>query len=462
MKKMFHVLYFVCLTGARLFAQHQPQGTADTAMKMNDRATMNHHSTMSMDHDMSSMSSAHSINLPMERSGSGTSWVPDAAPMYADVFHSGKWMYMLHGNVAPRFDQQDIFSAGSKGSNKFDAPNWLMGMAQRKIGKNDLVHFSMMLSFDPLTEGGYGYPLLFQTGESWKGIPLVDRQHPHDLFSELSVSYTHAFTKKTDVFIYLGYPGEPALGSVAFMHRPSAMANPDAPISHHWNDGTHITFGVATLGFRLDKFQVEGSSFTGREPDENRYNFDRPRFDSWSGRLSYNPTANWSMQISHGFIKSPEMLQPLENVHRTTASVLYSIMPAFNETINATILWGMNKINGQNGQNAFLFELAVRKAQFEWYTRYEWVQKTGEELDLFPIIYDPLERFAVQSATLGLNIDVLQNNYARAAFGAQFTVSHSPERIENLYGKNPCGGEFFIRLYPGAMKMKAPMTGMKM
>jgi hypothetical protein len=143
-------------------------------------------------------------------------------------------------------------------------------------------------------------------------------------FSELSVAYSHAFSKKADVFAYVGYPGEPALGPVAFMHRASALFNPDAPISHHWIDATHITFGVATLGVRVGNFKLEGSSFTGREPDENRYDLDRPRFDSWSGRLSFNPSKNWALQVSHAYIKSPESLHPDENIHRTTASAEYS------------------------------------------------------------------------------------------------------------------------------------------
>src|SRR5437763_12769526 len=130
-----------------------------------------------------------------------------------------------------------------------------MFIGQRHVGLNRLFHFSTMMSFDAVT-GSNGYPLLFQSGEAYKGNPIVDRQHPHDLFSELSVSYSQAISKKVDAYIYIGYPGEPALGSVAFMHRPSALSNPDAPISHHWNDGTHITFGVATLGIRFDKFKI--------------------------------------------------------------------------------------------------------------------------------------------------------------------------------------------------------------
>ncbi len=164
-------------------------------------------------------------------------------------------------------------------------------------GTERIISFQHLISLDPFTVGGEGYPLLFQTGETYNNEPLVDRQHQHDLFSEVSVSYAHSLSPKSDLFVYVGYPGEPALGPVAFMHRPSALNNPDATLTHHWTDATHITFGVATLGFRYGNWKIEGSSFTGREPGENRYNFDKPRFDSWSGRLSYNPTEKWALQF---------------------------------------------------------------------------------------------------------------------------------------------------------------------
>src|ERR1700743_1977312 len=257
-----------------------------------------------------------------------------------------------------------------------------MGMAQREIGENGLLHFNLMMSLDPLTEGGYGYPLLFQTGESWKSIPLVDRQHPHDLFAELSASYAQALSEKSDVSLYLGYPGEPALGPVAFMHRPSALADPDAPISHHWQDATHITFGVATIGFRYGDFKIEASSFTGREPDENRYDFDSPTFDSWSTRLDFNPSENWAFQVSHGFIKSPEALNPGENVYRTTASAIYSRPFGEENSFDATLVWGENKIPMQAGDNSLLLEGNIRLKKLDLYTRYEFVQKTTEELNL--------------------------------------------------------------------------------
>src|SRR5688500_7627874 len=220
--------------------------------------------------------------------------------------HTSNWMFMIHGSQFLRYNNQDLTNKGIRGDKDFDAPNWFMLMGQRKVKQKGLFHFNVMLSLDPLTQGGRGYPLLFQTGESFDGKSLVDRQHPHDLFSELSVSYAHALSSKADLFIYAGYPGEPALGPVTFMHRPSSLDNPDSPISHHWVDATRSTFGVVTGGIRLGKVKPEASSFTGGEPNEDRYRFDKPRFDSWSSRFSYNPTSDLALQVSHGFVKSPE------------------------------------------------------------------------------------------------------------------------------------------------------------
>ncbi|HEV8284126.1 MAG TPA: hypothetical protein VGQ09_07440 [Chitinophagaceae bacterium] len=405
-------------------------------------------------HEMSMMSHSYSLNLPMNRNGSGTGWLPDASPMYGYMIHSKNWMYMVHGNVFMRYDNQDIGKDGSRGAEKWDAPNWLMLMGQRKIGRNGLFHSSSMFSLDAAVAGKTGYPLLFQTGETAYGQPLVDRQHPHDLFSELSVSYSYALSKKFDVFVYLGYPGEPALGSVTFMHRPSALFNPDAPLSHHWNDGTHITFGVATVGVRLDKFKVEASSFTGREPDENRYDFDKPKFDSWSGRLSYNPTENWALQASRGFVKSPEVLHPEEDVNRTTASAIYSHELPMKSMLNITALWGLNKIEDHKGENAFLLEGAWNKDRFALYTRYEWIQKSVEELNLQSIFADAKSVvFPINALTLGFNYNLLKYKNTWLSAGSHITIFDADDRLDNLYGKHPVGLEVYLRIHPALMHM---------
>jgi hypothetical protein len=439
-----------------------PKYKKDTAMNQHDhnlmdKMDMKTDSSMTIMNDMNhqmSMSHVYSLNLPMERNGSGTAWLPDASPMYGYMFHTPRWMYMLHGNLFLRYNNQDFSNKGSRGDTKFDAPDWVMFMGQRPVGKNGLFHFSTMFSFDALIGGGAGYPLLFQSGEAYKGKPIVDRQHPHDLFSELSVSYSQALSPKADLFVYVGYPGEPALGPVAFMHRPSALDNPDAPLSHHWVDATHITFGLATLGFRYDDWKIEVSSFTGREPDDYRYNLDYARFDSWSGRLSYNPSKNWALQVSHGFIKSPELLHPDEDIHRTTASAIYSFAFSSNSTVNATAVWGMNKSSGQNGENAILIEGQWRKKRLALHSRYEWVQKSTEELALDEAIYGNDTAFPINVFTVGFNYDLLKIGQTRIAGGGQFTFYHEDQKLNSLYGKNPMAFEVYIRVYPGMMRMK--------
>lgn len=418
----------------------------DTMAGSGHRDTM---PSMSMPaHKGMNMSNVYSLHLPMSRNGSGTGWLPDASPMYGQMFHTPHWMYMLHGNLFLRYDDQDFSHQGSRGGARFDAPDWVMFMGQRNVGANGLFHFSTMFSLDAVVTGKTGYPLLFQTGESAGGIPLVDRQHPHDLFSEISVSYSQALSEQVDVFVYLGYPGEPALGPVAFMHRPSALDNPNAPISHHWADGTHITYGVATAGFRAGDWKLEGSSFTGREPDEDRYNLDPPKFDSWSARLSFNPTENWAFEVSHAFTKSPEALHPSVDVSKTIASAMYSTA-LHNGHLDATLLWGQNKEAGLPAENAVLLEAAWRQNRTAVYGRFEYVQKSSEEMNL-PRAAD---LFSIRATTAGINYDVFSLGNFTAAAGTQLSWYLPEPSLVPLYGKNPMAFEIYLRCYPSALRI---------
>ncbi|HEX2396367.1 MAG TPA: hypothetical protein VHI78_13555 [Bacteroidales bacterium] len=411
--------------------------------------------TKNHDSDTSTMMQKHSgfhafsLNLPMNMDGSGTGWLPDNSPMYGYMMHYGHWNFMLHGNVFFRYNNQDVTKKGERGADLWDVPNWFMLTGHTRTGKRGLFRFSAMISLDYLTIGNAGYPLLFQTGETYKNEPLVDRQHPHDLFSEMSIAYSYALSEKSDLFLYFGYPGEPALGSVTFMHRPSALFNPDAPLSHHWNDGTHITFGVITLGYRINRFKVEISNFTGREPDEKRYNFDAPRFDSWSGRLSFAPE-NWAFQVSQAFIKSPEWLHPLENVRRTTASINFNKELSTTNSLFLTALWGLN--SAEKNENAVLLEGGYSLNRLALYTRFEWIQKSSEELDLEqPINGDPLN--PINAFTLGFNMNAIKLAKTWLVFGSHATLFTADEYLDDLYGKNPIGFEIYLRLTPLKMEM---------
>ncbi|MCW3123349.1 MAG: hypothetical protein JWQ38_2841 [Flavipsychrobacter sp.] len=395
------------------------------------------------------MTSGLSRHLPMPRDGSGTSWQPDVSTMYSYMVHPGKWMFMFSGDLFVRYNRQDITNAGSRGGEKWDAPDMLMVMVQRSIGRKGLFRINTMFSADALITGGEGYPLLFQTGETWQGKPLVDRQHPHDLIAELSASYAYSFSKKSDLYLYLGYPGEPALGPGAFMHRPSGRFIPDAPISHHWADATHITFGVATLGIRHGKFKLEASSFTGREPNEDRYDLDPILFDSWSGRLSFNPSGNWALQVSRGHIKSPEALHPNENIDRTTASATYVYNIDIGKYFTGTALWGQNQIAGTDPSNSALAEITLKLNKLDLYSRYEWVQKTGEELNLAPAMYNLNAIYPANVVTIGGGYDLFKIGHIVFNAGAQASVYNTSSTLSSLYGTYPISGEVYLHIYPG-------------
>lgn len=310
-----------------------------------------------------------------------------------------------------------------------------------------------MVSLDPLTVGGNGYPLLFQTGETYNGQPLIDRQHPHDLFSELSVGYTYMLSEASDVFVYLGYPGEPAISSVAFMHRPSALNNPDSPLGHHWQDATHITFGVATLGFRYQNFKLEGSSFTGREPDEARYGFDKPRFDSRALRLTYNPTAQWSLQASTAYVKSPEVAEPEEDVYRTTASALYSkMLPGNNRFLTTALNWGYNYVDPNHKEHSALLESTLQNERFAIYGRYEFVQKSAEELGFGEEEFGHDALFGIQALTIGANRQVAKLGTVNLHLGAQASLFRGSSDLHPFYGELPVSGQVYLRVFPDLMR----------
>ena len=308
-------------------------------------------------------------SYPMSREASGTSWEPDLTPVEG-IMSMGEWMTMEHGYIDQIHDHQ----GGPRGASEDYSSSMFMWMGNRSWGQ-DTLGLRAMLSLDPLM-GKRGYPLLLQTGETADGVhPLVDRQHPHDLFMELSASWSHALDQDHSFYLYGGLPGEPALGPPAFMHRASGMDDPEAPISHHWLDSTHITYGVLTAGYVLQQFKFEVSAFHGREPDQFRYNFEGGSLDSASVRLSWNPGEAWALQLSQGYIHSPEELQPEVNQHRTTASAIYD--QRFDGGNWATTLaWGRDDDRPGRALNAYLLESEVTlRATHTFFARLEQVQE---------------------------------------------------------------------------------------
>jgi len=366
---------------------------------------------------------------PMSREASGTAWQPDDAEHRGLHMMRGAWTSMLHGSLDLVRDHQ----RGPRGSDKTFSDNMLMAMARRSLGAG-VLGLRAMLSAEPSTIGRDGYPLLLQTGETANGrTPLIDRQHPHDLFMELSSAYSVA-RGRSSAFIYAGLPGEPALGPPAYMHRFSGMMLPEAPITHHWLDSTHITYGVLTFGVIADRVKLEASAFHGREPDRHRYDIETGPLDSHAFPVSFNPTAAWALQVSHGRLHHPEQLEPTTDQDRTTASASYARDWSAGH-VEATLAWGRDINRPGHSLDAFLLEAAAEiEDRHHVFARAEHVAKD----ELFAA-GDPLagRAFEVGKLSGGYRYDFWHNDHLVTGVGALASVLAVPTVARAAYGERP-------------------------
>lgn len=399
------------------------------------------------------------LGIAMQRDGSGTAWLPDASPMYAIHSMRGRWALMLHGNAFLQY----VHEGGGRGDSQLGLVNWFMGMASRSVvdGRFGL---RAMLSGEPISVGKCGYPDLLATGEFCNGEPLHDRQHPHDLFMELAAHYLQPLATNVAFELYGGPVGEPALGPVAYPHRISAMPGPLAPIGHHWQDATHISFGVATAGVYGRRWKLEGSLFNGREPDEERFDFDLAALDSYSGRVWLLPNERWALQASLGRLVEAETPRELGesrvDVTRATISATYHQPLSERATAASTLVWGQNRAHGLS-TDAFLVESNVNLDERNiFFGRGELARKSGEDLvieDDAPALGDQV--FTVGKLSLGFVRQFGRGGALLPGIGAQVSVNFIPSSLDQFYGsRTPLGLAVFASLRPRPARMEHVMV----
>ena len=375
----------------------------------------------------------------MNRDASGTSWQPDVAPHGGLHAMNGDWMLMGHALINGVWSTQE----GPRGDERAFAAGMVMATATRDLGPGKL-QLKAMLSPDPLM-GAEGYPLLLAAGESADGVdPLVDRQHPHDLFMELAASYSLPLGEGRSVYLYGGLPGEPAFGPPAFMHRPAAIDSPEAPITHHWLDSTHITFGVLTAGYVGGAWKVEASAFRGREPDEERWDIESGELDSRSVRFSVNPTENWALQASWAEIVSPEALEPHHDEERVSLSALYARRVGSAGLASATFAWARKEKKPDNLElDAWLVEAA-------WQVDDRWTVFTrAEQIDTDELSghgHGPV--YTVRKLSVGAVHDWRLSDNVKLGVGALVNGFDIPSPLSASYG-DAGGGMAFVRLKIG-------------
>jgi len=378
--------------------------------------------------------------LPSPHEGSGTGWQPASVSGHEWMWMHGGWELMAHGAIFVDYNQQ----GGPRGAGKAESVNWGMLMEQHKLGRGTIL-FRQMFSAESLTSPHPGFPEIFQTGETYHGEPLVDHQHPHNVFAELSALYTVPLTKKISWELYGGPSAEPALGPVTYIHRTSAAELPMAPLSHHLQDSTHTSFGVITPGFTIDRVKVEASSFNGREPNEQRWSMQFAALDSWSGRATVAPARNWTAQYSIGRLEHPEALEP-GSQWRQTASVEYNRPLAAGNWATSAIWGRVHKIVTGANLNSYLLESTLNFRQRNYaFTRFELVDKD----ELFPqALVHPAYR--IGAYTVGGVRDLVQDRAWQLGLGADVTFYSKPAVLDAAYGTQPVSFQIFLRVRPAA------------
>lgn len=373
----------------------------------------------------------------MSRDASGSAWQPEASPMVGIHAAYGNWTVMTHGLVNAVYSDQ----GGRRGGDKAFVSGMLMGMAQRPLGAGTL-GLRAALAPDPLM-GRRGYPLLFAAGETADGLtPLVDRQHPHDLFMELSASWSLPLSADSSVFVYAGLPGEPAFGPPSFMHRPSSLDSPEAPLSHHWLDSTHITFGVVTAGYVNGPWKAEASAFRGREPDDSRYDIETGALDSAAARISFNPGPNWSLQASWARINSPEALEAHHDENRASVSAAYAGRVGAEGRWAATAAVARKDVTPGDVLWAVLAEGSMSpNGDWTFFGRAERVEQN--ELDGGHGPAHPVGKLSV-----GVIRDFRLAEEVRLGVGGLVSAFVVPGALKPLYG-DPSAGMAFVRLKIG-------------
>jgi hypothetical protein len=386
------------------------------------------------------------LGTPRARMGSGTSWLPDSSPMYGLMTEARQWGLMLHGSGFAGYD----WFGSERGDGRFLGVNSLMGMAWRDAGPGELM-FRVMFSAEPATVGDDGYPLVLQTGETADAEPLHDRQHPHDFLMELAAMYTARVSRHVGVQLYAALAGEPALGPTAFPHRISAVSDPLAPLGHHWQDSTHIAFGVVTAGIFTRHVKLEGSWFNGREPDERRWDFDLRVPDSYAARISWNPSPSWNLHASYGYLASPELTSPGVSVKRVTASITYDRRLGREANSATTFVYGHNVESDGVSTPSFLVESNWNvDGHHVVFGRVEYVRKTAHDL----VVDNADDEAVFDVGALGLGYVYYFGPFASfmPGLGVRATVGLVDSRLERAYGtRAPSGVMVFVNLRPSAM-----------
>lgn len=358
-------------------------------------------------------------------------------------------MIMVHGNS---FFTQN-WNSGPRGENAFSVPNMFMIDAGSSIGDRHYLNLNIMATVERWSLPDNGYSLLLQTGEERKdGTPYIDAQHPHSSpIMGLTISDTITLNNGKDHLKFWFAPrGQSTDGPVAFMHRPTGMVNPDAPLGHHiGQDAGHITSTVIGGAIRLSDTTLEVSTFNGEEPKPSKTDLPIGDPNSFAVRLTQQFTPHFYAMGSAAKIEEPH--HGLESHLWRYSTSLYNDI-TFNNgwMLHNTFIWGLiNGYNHASSLNSFGEEFWLLKDKHNIWGRIEVLERTPEELDI--TTSEQHSGQWITAATLGYTQKIAKWESLDVGLGGSLTKYFLPTEFESAYGGDPISGKVFLQI--SGMKM---------
>lgn len=338
---------------------------------------------------------------------------------------------------------------GPRGRNAFSVPNMFMLDAGRSFGRH-YVNVDFMGTFEKWTFPKNGTPELLQVGEeNARHEPYIDAQHPHSSpIMGLTLSDTISLGDSGDEFkVFFAPRGESTAGPIAFMHRPTGMMNPDAPLGHHvGQDAGHITSTVIGTSAKISSTTVELSTFHGLEPEPDKVDLPLGNPNSYASRLTYQFNPNLFAMGSAAYIKSPESHDPdLDHIWHYSASVYANAGLKNGWKAHGTLIWGL--VNGYEhaaALNSFNFESWLSKNSMNIWSRVEVLQRTPAQLDI-PVSDKANQGSWVTAVTIGYTHEIAKWDGVQLGLGGALIKDILPPSFQDSYGGDPISGKIFLQ-----------------
>lgn len=365
-------------------------------------------------------------------------------------------MWMVHGNAFGT----GINAEGPRGGRAFASANMLMADYGQSVADHHYLNVELMATAEKWTMPAAGYPELAQAGDYHAdNEPFVDRQHPHSSpIMGLTFSDTIDLESGGDYLkLFIAPRGASTDGPVAFMHRPTGMANPVAPLGHHvGQDVGHVSSGVYGIEYGFSAVRLEFSTFNGEEPSPTKVDLPTATPNSYAGRLTIGFNPSWFMMASTAYVEHPDPNTPdLDHYSRYSLSSYNTINLGNRWTVYNSLIYGLNRNPGgvltePTSLNSFAEEFLFDSDTAKIWGRSEVLQRTPGDLEIAGDL-DPSTARWVSAWTIGYTRTLVRWTNAELNIGASITKTFLPVEFQPPYGGNPLSENVFLQLQ--GMKM---------